>query len=57
MSVSRPTMGHPHIIVSGPPYVSPVLNVVVRPVSTDTMEKVTEKLAMALHKKQFYLFL
>lgn len=49
MSVNVPTMGHPYTIVKGPPYVRPVLYVVVRPVKTEIMENVTEKFDIALY--------
>lgn len=47
-SVNIPTTGHPYTIVIVPPYVRPIPNVVLRPVRTETMEKVTEKFAIAL---------
>ena len=47
-SVKIPTTGHPQIMVTGPPNLSPAPKVVVIPVRTEMMENVTAKLEKAL---------
>lgn len=46
--VKAPAMGHPYIMVTGPPNSRPVLYSVVIPVRTDMTEKLTEKLEITL---------